>query len=151
MNINFFPFLQSQLSGRGVSSQLGQHPKKTKMFFIRTSLVHIFFCLGKTRETWKRTITPQKSLSFPGSFFIIIMCSFSKNYYRVLNSQFWYTLFFFIRKLVRGLGLNFLKIYGHLGSKTFLRLSYYEVWPGGSKDYFKSVIRVVSDIIMYAL
>ena len=41
---------------------------------------------------------------------------------------------FFIRKLVRGLGLNFLKIYGHLGSKTFLRLSYYEVWPGGSKD-----------------
>ena len=34
---------------------------------------------------------------------------------------------FFIRKLVRGLGLNFLKIYGHLGSKTFLRLSYYEV------------------------
>ena len=32
--------------------------------------------------------------------------------------------FFFIRKLVRGLGLNFLKGFRHFGPKTFLMISY---------------------------
>ena len=35
--------------------------------------------------------------------------------------------FFFIRKSFGGLGLNFLKNFGHFGAKTFLRLSYFEV------------------------
>ena len=35
-------------------------------------------------------------------------------------------VFFFIRKSFGGLGLNFLKNFGHFGAKTFLRLSYYK-------------------------
>ena len=37
---------------------------------------------------------------------------------------------FFIRKLVRGLGLNFLNFFRHFGSKTFLMLSYYKFGQG---------------------
>ena len=35
-------------------------------------LIHIFY-VGKTRETRKRTITPQKSLNFPGG--LLLLCA----------------------------------------------------------------------------
>ena len=42
--------------------------------------------------------------------------------------------FFFIRKSFGGLGLNFLKNFGHFGAKTFLTLSYYEFRSGGHRS-----------------
>ena len=48
----------------------------------------------------------------------------------ILNfERFGYT-YFFIRKLVRGLGLNFLNFFKHFGAKTFLMLSYYKFGQG---------------------
>ena len=60
--------------------------------------------------------------------FLCVITPSSRNF-RPYSSSFIH-VFFLIRKLVRGLGLNFLNFLRHFGAKTFLMLSYHKFGQG---------------------